>query len=154
MSSVRSFSKLLHKVSTATSTWRRWILQVPNRSLEVCITHRTFVLWQNSSISNTNIVTWRLTDMGPEKQTVLDNSFTNTQRYQTIAKQRKDIQWRNCWKRCFLFGLCRDRYPERAWAWKQKNVSHWKSLPSNVTEDTSLCDSDMWNVVTSCKRVQ
>jgi hypothetical protein len=27
----------------------------------------------------------------------------------------------------------------RTWAWKQRNVRHWKLLPSNVTEDTGLC---------------
>jgi hypothetical protein len=29
-----------------------------------------------------------------------------------------------------------------------------KPLPSNVTKNPSLCDSDLWSVVTSCKIVQ
>jgi hypothetical protein len=41
----------------------------------------------------------------------------------------------------------------RTWTRKQRNVRRWKPLPNNVTENTSLCDSDLWSIATSCKSV-
>jgi hypothetical protein len=46
------------------------------------------------------------------------------------------------------------RHPARVWARKHSNVRRWKLLPRNWLRHKSVRDSDLWNVVASCKNVQ